>query len=232
MIGQDFDHIISLGSFCQTAYQLRRLFGDRGAHVFDWWVTPSRALIDLLETGFSDLLLPENMRIVAEDAGEAVMCSRYGLMHYHDFYNAKVKDKYNPFLVRAGCQSILPKYEHLVRKFLSLEGKVLFVRVGGGHVKYFGHNSEIDENMYDRFTSALSRLNPNLEYHVLLMDVPIFGERPNLTFDSVSTYGEGAGIWSGSDAAWDQMLARQQFRLAEPQTESLPVAPTLQLKSA
>lgn len=103
MIRKTYDHIVSLGSFCMTAHQIRRRFPASKAFPFDWLVTPTVSLQDMFETGFSQLVQPNNMEIVTEAAGLAVMCRRYGIMHYHDFYEAKVDDRYVPLAVRAEC---------------------------------------------------------------------------------------------------------------------------------
>ena len=103
MINQEFDHIVGVGGHCQTAYQIRRHFNVDKAYPFDWWVTPTIGLVELLETGFEDIFREENIKIVYEKSGPAVTCSRYRLMHYHDFDEAKISGEYWPYLVRSLC---------------------------------------------------------------------------------------------------------------------------------
>lgn len=212
MINQEFDHIISLGSFCQTAYQIRRHFACEKAHAFDWWVTPTVGLVELVESGFLELFIENNMTIVEEDDGAAVMCSRYGLMHYHDFDDAKVNGRPIPFLVRAACANNISKFSYLVKRLLNLSGKVLFVRAGSGYVKHYEKNMEFDAALLERFIKAMERLLPNVEFKMLLLNCAEFNVDQRLFFDRVDNY--DVHLWYGSDIGWDEMFTRQQIRIS------------------
>lgn len=43
---------MSLGANCEVAFQLNRAFPLRREHLFDWKVTPLKALLGLLENRF------------------------------------------------------------------------------------------------------------------------------------------------------------------------------------
>jgi hypothetical protein len=57
----EFDTIISLGGSCETARHIRRRFGIDRAQVFDWWITPFNAVIDLFDNDFDGLFDPANI---------------------------------------------------------------------------------------------------------------------------------------------------------------------------
>ena len=211
MINQEFDHIISLGSFCQTAYQIRRYFGYEKAHAFDWWVTPTCGLVELIESQFIDLFDEKNMTIVEEDAGAAVMCSRYGLMHYHDFDDSKIAGRPTPFLVRAECTKNISKFAYLIKRLLSVNGKVLFIRVGMGYVQHYDKNMEFDEELLKRFIAAMERILPNIEFQILLLNSTPVEADTRVVFDTVDNY--DVTLWNGSDQGWGEMFSRQQIRL-------------------
>lgn len=213
MINSQFDHIVSLGSFCQTAHQIRRHFGCETAHMFDWWVTPTIGLVELMESGFSNLFLEHNMTIVKEVEGEAVMCAHYGLMHYHDFDDAKLLGKINPFLVRAACQQNISKFSYLLKRLLTLSGDVLFVRAGSGYVKNYDKNMEFNVELATRFTNALERLLPEVSFKVLLLDSVSILEDQRFFTDELQSY--SCESWSGSDQGWTELFERQQISLKE-----------------
>lgn len=206
MIGKAYDHIVSLGSFCMTARQIRRRFPDTKAYPFDWLVTPTVALQDLFETEFAEIMLPENMQIVTEDAGQAVMCKRYGLMHYHDFYDAKAGDRYVPTAVRAESLKNASKFGHLLKRLYSLAGDVLFIRVETGYVEHFNNNRDFDEIRLRKFMSTLRAFFPQASVDLLLLNSFPEANEPGVFCDRLDHY--GITTWEGSDQGWDEMFAR------------------------
>ncbi len=217
MINQEFDHIISLGGHCQTAHQIRRHFGVDVAYPFDWWVTPTWSLIELFETGFAEIFDEKNMRIVNEKTGSAVTCARYGLMHYHDFDEAKVNDIYSPYLIRVKCAQNNAKYSFLVSRFLKTSGRVLFIRFAHGWTEFDTRVSMFDGGTVRRAYKAITELLPSCDVHLLLLndykeneDLQEPGDKKIFTYD-VNNY-EAVG-WDGSDQGWDEMFSALQIRL-------------------
>jgi hypothetical protein len=212
MINKEFDHIVSLGSFCQTAHQIRRHFKYEHAHIFDWWVTPTVGLVELVENGFAELFIEQNMKIVDEPDGMAVMCSRYGLMHYHDFDEAKIAGTLNAFLVRAGCPTNIAKFSYLLKRLIGLSGDVLFIRSGGGYVRNYNQNMEFNPDLLKRFIKAMERILPTANFKILLLQdtSPIFEDTRVFT-DDLNNY--GCDSWDGSDRGWSELFTRQQVNL-------------------
>lgn len=214
MIDNEFDHIVSLGSFCQTAYQIRKNFPSEKASIFDWWVTPTFGLVELLEEDFGNLFQPDNMQIVDEDTGKAVMCKHYGIMHYHDFKNEedRVDGMLKPLLVRAACARNLAKVAHLYRRLSSLSGNVLFIRFAHGHVHHYQRNADFDDALLIRLVKALEQCVPNADFKILLLNGYYKGAADHrVIVDVVDNYDEK--LWYGSDRGWAEMFERLQIKL-------------------
>lgn len=94
------------------------------ASIFDWFVTPTAFLLDMLENNFSDMFLPSNMQVIFD--GDGVICDRYGTVHFHDFGDAYPDGKYIQELVTLGCNENIAKFSFLADRFRSLSGRALF----------------------------------------------------------------------------------------------------------
>jgi hypothetical protein len=208
MSGQSFDHIISLGAHCETTYHIRRRFGCTATQVFDWLVTPTIALVELLENNFREMFIGRNMRVIFD--GDAVHCDRYGTVHFHDFLNAKPQGRYVQDMVLDDCARSQDKFGFLAQRFRALTGRVLFIRVDEGLVYQGSRNGDFDDTLFKRFKSAIKRLFPDVDYEVLLLRGSYRGEDPQLHFDVAEKYGET--VWSGSDRGWDEMFDRRGIR--------------------
>lgn len=217
MINQEFDHIISLGGHCQTSYQIRRHFGIDTAYPLDWWVTPTIALVRLFESGFADIFREENMRIVDEHTGPAVMCGHYGMMHYHDFDEAKINGIYSPYLVRTKCAINNSKFSYLMTRLLNVTGKVLFIRYSSGWVQNFPQGTGFTEPLLQRFMIAARAMLPNAEVNFLILNdydhhVGLDGNPfPGVYTSNVNNYDE-QHLWQGSNRGWTEMFEYQNIR--------------------
>ncbi len=217
MIDKEYDHIIGLGGHCQTAYQIRRYFGVRKAYPFDWWVTPTIGLVELVETEFSDLFKEDNLKIVHEKTGPAVTCTKYHLMHYHDFDEAKINGHYSPYLVRTQCAKNHSKFSYLISRFLNLKGKILFIRFSHGWTEFDDRTCIFDEVLLKRLIDALNKMLPNAEITFLLLndyksetglDTELM---PQVYASAVNNY--DSKDWFGSNIGWDEFFERHQFKL-------------------
>jgi len=223
MINKAYDHIISLGSFCMTARQIRRRFPGTQSYPFDWWVTPTAALDDLVSSDFSEIFIPSNMKIVDEDGNQAVMCQRYGLMHYHDFYEARVNGRYLPLSVRAKCAVNLEIFSRRVKRMASLNGDILFIRVESGYVRNFANNRDFDQSFLEQFVNSLRAYLPKCSVDVLLLNSFPEAQLKGVYCDKLDHY--GVTTWEGSDRGWDEMFDRMAISRKqasnEPATEVL-----------
>lgn len=88
----DSDLILSAGPNCRTAWNVRNYFGIEQAYPFDWWITPARSALKMLDPSFRFSLKAEDLTISSPDHHNTVYNSRLNILHHHDFertYNGK-----------------------------------------------------------------------------------------------------------------------------------------------
>lgn len=83
------DLVFSLGPNCRNTWNLRHHFEFDRAYPFDWWITPAKSMLALLDRDrpfqveLSDLVVTE-----PEDGTNSVYNRRLNLLHHHDFDRA------------------------------------------------------------------------------------------------------------------------------------------------
>lgn len=228
--GESFNHIVSLGGKCQTAFQINRYFYDnqKTSGYFNWLETPTRSLIDILEAEFDQHHELRNLKSAWE--GKALTCDLYGLGHIHDYDAIKIggdKEAKIDFSKMAEQHNIVKeKFNHLVGSFRNLKGNILFIRAGSGNHVGFDQNCELDEVLIRRLHAALKKnLHEDVNFKILLVDLGsresfynpanfIPAELKSSIFaDHVQWYSEPHERWQGSDQGWDEMLNRWQIKL-------------------
>jgi len=81
------DLVFSLGPNCKNAWNVRSHFGVRQAYPFDWWITPARAMLRMIEPGFVFHVAPDDLALTPVDsAGDnSVFNRRLNILQHHDF---------------------------------------------------------------------------------------------------------------------------------------------------
>ncbi len=81
------DLVFSLGCFCRTAWNLRAHFGVQQAYPFDWWITPARAMLRMMEPGFRFGIAAEDLTLVPPGQAneDSVYAHRLNILFHHDF---------------------------------------------------------------------------------------------------------------------------------------------------
>ncbi len=79
------DFIFSLGPNCRTAWNVRHHFGIERAAPFDWWITPARSALLLLDPGFEFHVRREDLAVSAPTQLNSVYNHRLNVLHHHDF---------------------------------------------------------------------------------------------------------------------------------------------------
>jgi hypothetical protein len=72
---------ISLGDHCDVGDGFRNFFGKEPSSPFDWLITPTHALIDILNTRGDKF----GLSISYAMDGFSVMCESYGCLYHHEF---------------------------------------------------------------------------------------------------------------------------------------------------
>ena len=188
-----YDEIVSLGSTCQTAYQLRRCLGIERAHVFDWVVTSDAGILQHIENGLHGYFGLESL--IRGTNGHA-RDAKTGTLFMHDVPGDR------DFL--AAHAEAAPRVAALVDRWHGLmasDSSVLFIRKHG----WAGHPLPVA----DRLFQALQAAAPRLRFKLLYLTSPS-------TYEPVADT-EGlvhrplrepeSPDWRGLDPAWDDLLA-------------------------
>jgi hypothetical protein len=194
-----FQWVISLGTACDTAYQVRRIFGNPESYPFDWLVTPFDGLVELFRNRFEGFLSAEDLAL--GDDGTFIYDSRYKVRFHHDFEN--------PGDFRPEICHVQEKYirrRDRLHSILSGPGAVLFVR---GQQFDFGADIVSDQDAV-KLSTVISDSYPNLDFKLLVHN-PFTAGVPESLGDRVAilqTKPRDPYIWQGDDAEWDRVFAR------------------------
>ncbi len=124
-------HIVSLGSRCAVAHNLRRYYNFNTAYPFDWWITPLRGVIGYLERPDIDFLYSADELVLAEGSATVKHRSLYIELH-HEFPRAGGQHS-SPVVpdFLAWCEAPSARTRRLTERLLQLddpETRILFVR--------------------------------------------------------------------------------------------------------
>ncbi|SDW19087.1 DUF1796 family putative cysteine peptidase [Paenibacillus sp. PDC88] len=200
---QEYDAVFSLGSNCQTAYQLRRLSLRREAGPLDWFVSKNIdqliRLIDARFAGFMDLGNLE--KISAFRTCYCVRDTRYGILSYHDFPITEKEADWA--LAYPEFKSKLCRRTERMLQAWETGERLLFVRVNGGQ----------DDG--DRLYYSLKKQVKHF-FDLIIIDTLADENAP------VSSWAEPSGCirysipkgkdWRGSDGAWNKLLESIRLR--------------------
>lgn len=131
-----FDHVVSLGAWCQTIYQIKQQKQPALTTCFDWLVTPWDSIFSILETDGQSF----GLHATFDEHSKSVKCDHYGVLYAHEFNpgHAAIGDlsfEQGQALVTEErlkqCRSkMLHKYGSMIST-LKRGGHTLFVRFGG-----------------------------------------------------------------------------------------------------
>jgi hypothetical protein len=104
------DLIFSLGPNCRSTWNLRHHLGVERAYPFDWWITPARSMLRMIDPEFSFTLSMADLHLV----GNSVYNARLNLLHHHDF--ARDGDGVVLPLTESAVSECQSKYQWLFRR--------------------------------------------------------------------------------------------------------------------
>lgn len=195
-----FDHIVSLGGFCQVAYQLDRLKLRFEAFPFDWiFSTNVERVLEALENDFQDWILEENLieSEFTETGHRRVVDTKYETVIQHAFPLDK------------SWREAYPKVSEMTRRRVD---RLLNLR-GGGDTLFIRTN--LDEEQSLRMASVISEkygdnaklLVVNLTHNFAMKELP--AELDNLYRVEIYTYDED---WRGYNPHWNKLFSDIRLR--------------------
>lgn len=204
-----YDRIVSLGSACEPAYQIRSHTGKSEADYFDWLITPAESLITAIETDFSGFDNKQDF-VITEDKG-SVINNRTKIEYRHSFPRG------SDGLIRDDFLTSFSEYEartaYLLgrwRSNFSRPGRVLFIR------------RDITLEEVDRLSRAIQDAYPQVQAKILVVasdDYESLTTVPGVSFAHIPGH-TGDGL--GQPEAWRRKFI--QLGLVAPS------APTLDFK--
>lgn len=205
---QEYHALISLGTTCQTAYQIERKGLRKFSGPIDWFISPLESTIELLENRFANFTEWKNLEVtgIYENRNFIVNDTLYNVTSYHDFSISSdgsiKKEDYIAFKEKM--------YRKIKRFFNQIETdeSILFV--------INGDKSGLDK--YIQLLTILKELRGNLPYHVLACGyfVPNVKEKQieNITFYRFRKIEKRSEQeqWKGNDEEWDNCLKNIELK--------------------
>lgn len=213
-----YDQVVSLGGWCQVAYQIKRALPGRPTGPFDWLVTPYQALLATLDD--KGARIGSHVRLT--DDGTEPLCEAYGLLYPHEFprdasNNAVITDE-----AAVACREKMERRFRRLDESLRAGVPTLFIRFGTFAEKlaawpYFAEQATFTRDDAARFCDRIETLYPDLPYHVAfvhhpdLMPAEPWDDKRSALYSlgpvSVSHLA-GANQWRGHDGQWDELFER------------------------
>jgi hypothetical protein len=163
------DRVISLGTTCEIAFNLRRFFGVERAYPFDWWFTPLDAIAPVLASRFAVGINRDSLQIVG--GRRSILNRRYRILHHHDFPRLPGSRLIAPDWTNA-IETCRAKYAALGRRFFDdLAGarRALFFLSGNGAHEFLdeqGQRALGGDGHYLNIQRTLERLFPQLAFFI------------------------------------------------------------------
>ncbi len=202
-----FTDIVSLGYRCRTTRRLRDHFGFETAFPFDWWVTPLKGAIRIVQDWDLDALYdPDSLREVwIGDRLAYIKHEHYGVKLQHDF-PFEPDGKWVDRNWRAGLDNARARSRHLMERFDALncaDRRVLFVRELDGK----------DERAIHRavgLKTVIQQRIPLAETAFLLISRSGIGAEGWIALQIDDPLEDP---WEGNAAIWDAALSTLGFSL-------------------
>ncbi|WP_373354331.1 hypothetical protein [Pseudoroseicyclus sp. CXY001] len=191
-------HVISLGCNCQVTHQLRRITGEDGAQLLDWFVTPQAGALAACEGRVDGLLTEEATDL--HPAGIPVdRATQIRFVH-----EAKSADSLAGMIAANA-----PRIAELKRRWhalLASSEPILFVRLRGPN-ELVGYTDPAGFIRAESraLSEALARSRPRAVSDLLFVMAegdPVPASTPAIRYASVAP-GE---TWHGNDSAWNALF--------------------------
>lgn len=213
MVKKSYDHVISLGAACGTAYQIRTHFPHAKAFPLDWLITPFTSLFALIEDDFENLAPEEQLRF--GDDG-VVYNQATPLLFPHDFEKngAIGDDQWQSSVDRANS-----RFSYLVnrlRDVLISSTSIAFVRHQGDNVLGSDIIPRISSQKINQLCDLIQEKYPTLDFDLLLVsahnndDPGVLNPRVKkfeVRYTDEEEWPENDDRWRGASKDWDAVFA-------------------------
>ena len=166
-----FDHIVSLGSDCDTAQVLQQAGWHQTPSVFDWLITPWDSMMAVLDVGVERV----STDFYSSHGGLSAVCAQYHLIYWHEFARDRQE---HPVITPEAARQAREKLLHkMARMKAACEGGgcVLFLRSGvntDGPQDRFTAGEAFSGAELDRCARLIAGLYPALRFSILLVHYP------------------------------------------------------------
>jgi hypothetical protein len=84
------DLVVSLGPNCKNTWNTRSYFNVETAYPFDWWITPAKSMLRMLDRNFEFIAEADDLFITdTVNNSNSVYNKKLNLLHHHDFPRRK-----------------------------------------------------------------------------------------------------------------------------------------------
>ncbi|HDR6268575.1 DUF1796 family putative cysteine peptidase [Bacillus thuringiensis] len=194
-----YDAVISLGAYCQTAYQLKRKKLRGSSTPLDWMISPSLKDINcLLRNQFRDFMEYKNLKIsdVTNQYTHLIIDELYHIESHHDFPIAEQSQ--DPLSFYPIFKKKLDSKIDNFNKLLLCSKKILFVRMVANHYEIVELNTVLQQLTNSDFFILVINFSKDNSF------VERFWNIDNVC--SVEIRNTFPGRWEGCDLSWDKIL--------------------------
>ncbi len=191
---KQYDEAVSLGTACQSAWQLEANGMRKLAYPFDWLITPFDSLVSFITCRGVNFLDKDKLAVVEVLPGNPSMLHivdlLYNIHSIHDFYGPDMSN----------YDAVKAKYDRRIKRFFNLldsNKKILFVRV------------QISRSEAEEIDRLFQTFYPKLRYTLVAVS-----EDPNAQFDwgleRVKNFymQQIPGDWAGNHEKWETILSQ------------------------
>lgn len=203
-----FDRIISLGSSCTPAYQIRRHFGEKASFPFDWSLLRMPDVVPALKSKMQDEFSPEAVKRGSYIDRPAIF-GKYAT-HLHDLPEPVMAA---PDDAWRGQLGLLQRRFDFMWRLLeeAAQGEVLFIRSSAAEDEYLRPNfPEFFRDISNALKEVFSRASVTFLCVDYQLDTPL--DIPGLITAQVESYQPHN---MGCDRGWSELFERLGIRRRE-----------------
>ena len=192
-----YDRLVSMGTYCETAAQIRRYSGIDTPSLFDWTLSGWEGLTKCIENDFSEFFKLPNLRTISDDYVVLDTATRFEFRH---LYGVMGNRKIQPGMIERDYRKHELALRFMIRNLnRSLdEEKVLLVRQG---------NPKPEQVL--KLWSALERAHPAGWFDLLIVNTAKIVteiDHPRIRVGLVQPPPKGPNAWLGDDITWSRVL--------------------------